>query len=83
MIANSVATSIQAVRVAGMTPGRILDMDESIKSHEEFAAVHHGEHGSGYVFNDQSMVVIHRNGHVSTVHVGEGSPLAVLGRLLG
>ena len=83
MIANSVATAIQSVRVASMSPGQVLDMDEQIKSHEEFSEVHHGQHGSGYLFTDQSMVVIHANGHITTAHVNDGSPLAVIGRLLG
>ena len=83
MIANSVSTSLQSVRVASMNPGRILEMDQQITSHEEFSEVHHGQHGSGYVFSDESILVIDRNGHVRTMHTNDHSPLAVLGRLLG
>ena len=81
MIAGEVATIVKGVGLLNRNPGNILDADEQIKAHEEYEAVHHGRHGSGYRFTDGSALVIHTSsGHVTTMH---NSTINNLIRMLG
>lgn len=82
MIANNVSLALQSSYVGNLTPGQILDADRMMRENKAFVAAHHGKHGSGYLFDDDSALVIHNAGH-HTHHHFKSSPLQLLARMLG